>query len=143
MSGGVAVGWRARARPLEPSAAFAEGDAAQALARACLARPWGEGGTGLQGVWAPGLLALLGPAVELPWAEGVAYFGYDPSAPALLLPTHSEPTVPAALLERAVLRAVSGAPVLVVPQPPRLVSAARARPFGPERLRAWLAGALS
>jgi len=34
-------------------------------------------------------------------------------------------------------------PVLVVPQPPRLLSLARARPFGPDRLRAWLAGALS
>ncbi|HEU4407215.1 MAG TPA: hypothetical protein VFS43_18240 [Polyangiaceae bacterium] len=140
MSGGAAVDFRPRARPLEPSAVFAEGEAAEALARACLGRP---PSTSLRGVWAPRLLALVGPAGELPWAEGVAYFGTDPAAPALLLPTHSEPSVPAALLERAVLRVVSAPPVLVVPWPPRLVSAARARPFGHARLRAWLEGALA
>jgi hypothetical protein len=140
VSAGVAVGFRPRARPLEPSAVFAEGGAAEALARACLGRPPSPS---LRGVWAPGLLALLGPAGELPWAEGVAYFGTDPAAPALLLPTHSEPSVPAALLERAVLRAVAAPPVLVVPWPPRLVSAARARPFGHERLRAWLGAGLA
>ncbi len=140
MSGAIAVGWRPRARPLEPAAVFAEGAAAEGLARACLGR---ASTAALRGAWAPGLLALLGPAGDLPWAEGVAYFGCDPSAPALLLPTHSEPNVPAALLERAVLRVAPTPPVLIVPGPPRLVPLARARPFGRERLRAWLDGALA
>jgi MoxR-vWA-beta-propeller ternary system protein len=140
VSGALAVGWRPRARPLDPAAVYAAGEAAAALARACLGRPLPAS---LRGVWAPEMLALCGPAGELPWAEGVDYFGTDPAAPALLLPTHSEPSVPAALLERAVLRAVAAPPVLVVPHPPRLVSVARARPFGPERLRAWLAGAIA
>jgi hypothetical protein len=140
VSGSLAIAWRPRARPLEPAAVVAEGAAAEALARACLAR--GAGGA-LRGACAPGLLALAGPAGELPWADGAAYFGVDPAAPALLLPTHSAPNVPAALLERAVLRRGADPPVLVVPRPPRLVSLAPARPLAAERLRAWLAGQLA
>lgn len=59
-------------------------------------------------------LVVCGP--ELPWVDGARYVAPDPDAGALWMPTTRRPTVPAALLERAVLaRCPSGsAPVLLL-----------------------------
>ena len=38
-------------------------------------------------------LVLLAPEAELPWVERARYFGVDPSAPSLFLPTTRTPAV--------------------------------------------------
>lgn len=134
---GLSLSWRAREAPLPPVAVAATGEAGRALARRALES--GPEALGkLQGVSAEGVLLLLGAEGDLPWADGVNYLGVDPLAPSLLLPCHSAPNVPAALLERAVTARCAGAPVAVLPGTASLVSAADARPVTAQRLEAWL-----
>lgn len=146
MTGGIPVRWLPRPEPLAPAAAMATGAAVRRLAARLL---WREDGAlaRLRGVAGPDLLLLLGPAEELPWIDGVSYLGVDPAAPALLLPTTLAPSVPPALLERALLRGPGREPplaLLVHPgrplQPFRVASAARALPIAPSRILS-LAGA--
>jgi hypothetical protein len=111
-----------------------------ALARRLLAFDEAEAAA-LRGVAGPGLLALLGEAASLPWVDGILYLGEDPAAPGLVLPTTRFPSVPPALLDRA-LRARFpdlAPPLAVLPAEQRLFSLAGARPVARARLIA-LAG---
>jgi hypothetical protein len=47
----------------------------------------------------PRLLVLVGK--ELPWLPGIAYYGLDPAAPSLYLPTLQTPNIPLELLRLA------------------------------------------
>lgn len=134
----VSIAFRPRAVPLAPAAAAARGGAARALAERLLDRD-DEALAKLAGVWAPGLILVMGEADLLPWVDGVVYLGRDPGAPALLLPTALSPDVPAPLLERAVrARADLAAPIAVLADPPALVSAGGARAIERTRLLAFL-----
>lgn len=124
------VAWRPRAEPLEACAVFAAGQAALALRARMLADP--EPGR-LRGVATKDAMVLLGS--DLPWADGVVYLGRDPEAPALLVPTRLEPDVPIAIVERALLRQTSGAPLAVVP--PLVLPCASALALDRERLAAF------
>jgi hypothetical protein len=90
-------------------------------------------------VGAPGLLVILGPEPQLPWVDGVVYLGHDAESPSLLFPTCLEPSVPAALLERAltVTHLLRG-PCALLLDPPAIVPLAEARTLARASLIKWL-----
>lgn len=96
------LSWLPRAEPLLAIAACALGPAARPLGKRLLRLPAAQQRR-LRGVAGRGVLAILGEGEDLPWVDGVVYCGRDPRAPLLLVPTNLQPTVDAALLERAVL----------------------------------------
>lgn len=137
----LSVGQVPRAAPLTPSAVLAVGESARTLARrlrdfsdAQLAR--------LRGVGGSDVLVVLGAADDLPWSDGAAYLGSEPSAPELYLACASEPDVPAPLLLRALLRhfqpAPPSVPLVVSFQPQLVISVAAAQRLSRERIAAWL-----
>jgi hypothetical protein len=97
----------------------------------------------LNGVVGAELVVLLGPEEALPWVDGAGYLGLDPLAPALLLPTTLEPSVPADLFERALLAAhwasELGRPLAVLPDAGSIAALGGALPLARERLLAWVA----
>lgn len=122
--------------PLTPCAVVAEGNVAKALLRLLLQDTTRI--APLQGVVHQEgealLLVLLGEASNLPWIEGVSYFGIDPNAPRLRLSTtlgvrlqEASDALAAALLEGALIQAhgPESMPMLVMPE--RLLSLASAR----------------
>jgi hypothetical protein len=141
----ISVQWRPRPAPLEPVAMAVRGKAAGVLAERLLARD-DEALARLSGVAAPGLLVVLGDAGELPWVDGAVYLGRDAEAPALLLPTTHEPSLPLPLVERALLARSAGSagvswtspPYAVLVNPPLLASVQAARPIVRQVLNRWL-----
>ena len=132
----IEVRWRPRHDPLRPVAAAVSGAAARRLVERLLEDDERHRLTGVASD--RGLVVVAGD--QLPWVDGVLYLGRSEAAPALLLPTALEPTVPEALLEQAVSRQVGRvAPVAVIPAPPLLVPVAAARPLSAPVLRHWLA----
>ena len=61
-------------------------------------------------------------------------------APRILLPTHSMPTVPVAILERAIIRQFPdlAPPIGVLPEPSLIFSIAEARPIARDVLETWV-----
>jgi hypothetical protein len=135
----IAVTWHPRETPLPAVAAVAVGSHSQALARRLLEYTE-ERLAALRGAATADAIVVLGPEDHLPWADGVVYLGREPAAPGLLVPTHSTPDVPIALLEAAVLRRIDGPPVAVVPEAGRLIAVGAARPIDRAVLAAWIAG---
>jgi hypothetical protein len=131
------IRWCERTAPLEACAVVGIGGAGRALAHAALRRDDAALGE-LAGVHGESLVAFVGAAEALPWADGVVYLGRDPAAPALRLPTTRLPSVPLALFERAVVERVrAGAPVAVLPDGV-LVSLAAARTVSRPLLARWV-----
>ena len=83
-------------------------------------------------------LVVLSSGDDLPWVDGVAYFGRDDDAPSILWPTARRPVQPLQLVERALLRRGQGhgTPLLFDPDTSTLVGCARARPLRREWLEA-------
>ena len=136
----VAIGWRARRKPLVACAALARGSAVRALARHLLT--WEDARLAeLRGCAAADALVVLGDEARLPWVDTVQYFGRDPAAPRLLLPTHSEPGVPLDLLSEALGARLPAGPWAVGPRSGGghvAVSLGAAAPIARARLAAWL-----
>jgi hypothetical protein len=136
MHASIGVEWRPRAVPLAPLAVVAVGARARSLAERLLGDS-DEILSGLRGVAGPGCVIAMGEG--LPWVDGVLYLGRDPDAPSLLLPTNLLPSVPAALLERAlVAKSRMSPPLAVLPDPPRIASLAKALPIVRGMLELWL-----
>jgi hypothetical protein len=131
------VTWRPRFTPLVPLAVAARGRAATTLARRLLTDP--DSLSQYKAVAASGLLVVLGEETRLPWVDGVVYLGHESHCPSLLFPTNLEPSVPAALLERAlaVARHQNG-PVALLLDPPAIVPLAEARTIAQASLLKWL-----
>jgi hypothetical protein len=92
-----------------------------------------------KGVAAPGFLVILGEADHLPWVDGVVYLGHDSQSVSLLLPTNLEPSVPPALLERALAAFHNAAgPVALLLDPPSIIPLSEARTIAPASLIKWL-----
>lgn len=122
--------WQERRRPLVASAAWVPRAAVPCLL---------ERVVGFRGVGTPTGLVLLGPEAELPWVERVRYFGVDPAAPSLLLPTTRAPVFAVELVERAFRRAFAGpGPWLVDDSERRVIPLDRARRIALARAQAWL-----
>jgi hypothetical protein len=135
----LAVTWAPRPEPLIARAVAATGDAALALGHRLAAQ--GDAGLArLAAVAGDGILvALASSPHDLPWCDGVVYLGSEPAAPTLLMPTALAPSLPAALLERAVrARLAAAGPIAVLPAPLRLVACGAARAIDRGRLAAWL-----
>lgn len=137
----VALEWTLRPEPLAPVAMVALGTVAPLLARRLLALD-DAGLARLHGVTGDGVLLILGEATTLPWVPGVLYLGREPEAASLLLPTTHTVSVPAALLERALLQRfpLLGSPLAVLPESRQVLSAYLARPISRKLLRARLGG---
>jgi hypothetical protein len=125
----MTLAWIQAEPPLAARGALASGEPARALALRLLERT--HVCPALAG---PGALIALDP--ELPWVDGVTWIGPCPDAPELWLPTLSRPSLPPALVLRALRLAGHTGPLLLTP--------AGVYPLGavgdldPERLRAWL-----
>ena len=135
--------WLSRTDPLQPAAVAARHAASAAMARRLLGRD-DEGLAALRGVAGHETLLIIGPAELLPWVDGAVYLGRDPRAPSLLLPTHTEPALCAALIERALLAAFPAhlPPIALLPSERTILSANAARPISRTVLLDWLAGTL-
>jgi hypothetical protein len=135
------LGFVPRAEPLVSCAALALNDAAVLLARRLLLLT-DEQLHGLRGATSTRLVLVLGSADALPWVDGIAYFGRDPLAPSLLLPTALTPNLPLQLVERAILaragKAGAGGPFLLCAFPRRVIDSSAARNIDRATLTAWL-----
>ena len=95
--------------------------------------------TEVRGLGTPSGLVLLGPEAELPWVEQIRYFGVDPAAPSLLLPTTRVPVFAVELVERACRRSFAGpGPWLVDDVERRVIPLDRAGRIARTRAEAWL-----
>jgi hypothetical protein len=98
----------------------------------------------LSGVHGDDFVLICGDAADLPWVDGVRYFGKDPAAPQLLLPTALGPNVSSALLERAVAlrlaaqHSTAAGPFAVCFEPPQLIPLGAAQPLSRTVLEDWL-----
>ena len=133
----IEVTWQARTEPLAPCAVVAFAEAASELARRLLQR---ESLDGLSGVAGTDVLVVIAAEADLPWADGVVYLGAESAASTLLMPTTLAPSVPVALLERAIrMRLPNGAIHAIVPGHGMVIPLDRARPIAATQLHAWLA----
>ncbi len=129
--------WALREPPLPPTAVHAAGEFARALARRLLEQ--GETAGPLTGVATATELLLLGPQEALPWVEGLTYLGRSAAAPSLYLSTLWRPSLPEALVERALLQRLRLVPpVALLPHDGRVFPLAQARALDPAALRRWL-----
>jgi hypothetical protein len=129
----------ARDALLDPAAVVGRGPAARALARRLLLLSDGQLGK-LRGAAAGDVVVVLGNAADLPWADGAAYLGRDPTAPRLLIPTMLRTNVALDVFERAIARRAAPlpGPWAVLAAPPCLFSVADAAVIERERLGKWL-----
>lgn len=131
--------WRPRFTPLVSVGVAARGTAATSLAHRLLREP--DSLSQYKAVGAPGLLVILGEEKQLPWVDGVVYLGHEPQSPSLLFPTNLEPSVPVALLERALAHQHHG-PCALLLDPPSIVPLSEARTIARTSLLKWLEGEL-
>ena len=134
----------ARESPLTPSALIAEGASAHALLLRLLEEP--EHLHTLQGVVHQQgdacLIALQGEDSNLPWVEGVSYFGIDAHAPRLRLSTThgtrlegAHDDVAIRMLEDALVREHGAHVMPMIVSANRLISLAQAQTLDLEVLR--------
>jgi hypothetical protein len=137
----LSVGSQQRVTPLPPEAALAFGQVAHAFARRLLELSDEQLGR-LRGVASADALLVLGRGSDLPWCDGIAYFGREPEEPSLLLPCASSPVLPAPLLARALERRFEEQglrrPFLISLDPPLLLAVGSARGLERAALRVWL-----
>lgn len=136
----VGVRWTPREASLTPVAVAAVGDRARALARRLLRDDLPLPLDRLRGASTDDALVVLGAAPDLPWVDGAIYLGKDVHAGSLLVPTNMAPSVPIDALERALLGRFAhiAAPVVVLPAPGLVFSAAPALPLSREMIARWL-----
>jgi hypothetical protein len=137
----LSVGSQQRVTPLPPEAALAFGHVAPAFGRRLLELSDEQLGR-LRGVASADALLVLGASADLPWCDGIAYFGREPEDPSLLLPCASSPVLPATLLAQALERRFEEQglrrPFLISLDPPLLLAVGSARGLERAALRAWL-----
>lgn len=124
----LAWGWRPRLQAPAPRAAVAWGPAAQRL-HARLMVMTAEAAAGLSATASRELLVVCGEPTALPWVKDVAYAAPCSQAPALWLPTHCEPDVPADLLATSLQRQHGRSPLLLWPTPAAVVPLDRLMPL--------------
>lgn len=133
------IAFEPRSEILPPAAVVATGEAAHALA-ARLTHMTDERLAVLRGAAGIGVLAILGEADALPWADGAIYLGRDPATPRLFMPTMLRPNVAPDIFERAVAHRMAGqaAPWAVLTDPRRIFSLAAAGSIGRDSIQHWL-----
>ncbi|GAA6167906.1 hypothetical protein [Sessilibacter corallicola] len=130
------VTWQFRDQPLVSTGLLAGGDLTKMLVKKLLQREDFELRQ-LTGVASTDAIAITG--VSLPWLPGVSYFGVDPLAPQLLIPTHLTPSVSIELLERKI-QFSNGKGIYIIDPTQRLIfPLAKARPLDRSKLEAIVA----
>lgn len=131
--------WRPREPPLEPVAVAAVGATISRL-RARLLRFDDEALARLEGVAGPAVVLVLGPSESLPWVDGALWLGRDPSAPGLLLPTATEPSIAIDLYATVVRRRAGdvAGELAVLPRHGLLIPTGPARPLARSIVRSRL-----
>ncbi len=132
--------WRPVADAAAPRAAVGQGIAASRLLARLAALPPARRAA-LTATGSADWLVVLGPTDDLPWVEGVRYAAPCAVCPALWLPTHCAPTVPADLLWRALEARHRRGPLLLWNEPPAVLPLDRQLPVD-EALVATLAARL-
>lgn len=135
------INWQARATPLVAHIAAAYDRSAQQLAKrlldydpALLAR--------MNGIAGKSFIVIESETEHLPWIDGIQYFGKDPHAPNLYLPTQIKPDCPASLLERICLKLFSAPPLILVPESKQVISLQLMKPVNKTCVHKWLEGKL-
>jgi hypothetical protein len=130
----IGWGWRARARPVEPRAVLAWGDAARRLhARLGLLPETRQ--QRLAVTASRDVVVVLGPPADLPWVDSAAYAAPCEEDARLWVPTLWEPDVPADLLARALFLRHGRQPMLLWPEPVVLIPLDRQLPVSAAQLR--------
>jgi hypothetical protein len=114
--------WQLRTEALTPAAVVAHTAAALAALKRWLEQLSDRERALLREWHLPALSMVISKDVPLPWFDGVSYAGVDSQAPQLWLPTHLEPGLPLALLQRAVLRRSGSPTALLWHQPACMVA---------------------
>lgn len=126
----ITWGWTHRSEPLEARAVLARGEGARRLVRRVLERER----------WAlcvqvgPDLALVLGE--DLPWVDGATWLGSPGDVPGVLLPTTLRPSLPEALVGRALRLEHPSGQLLLLPE--ELLVLGPQLPADAQRLRAWL-----
>lgn len=137
-SDSLQITWHFREEPRVPVAVVASGETAKELAKKLLSSDHTQW-TNWKGAAASDTIVLLGEAESLPWVDGVSYLGSDERAPHLLLPTNREPSVPADLLQQALIeRSPFPPPLAFVESKNMVVSLSHARELSRDVLKSWL-----
>ncbi|MCK6525856.1 hypothetical protein L6R49_31015 [Myxococcota bacterium] len=131
--------WPRRAAPLTPRGAVAEGEAARRLVERLLQED-DEALGALEGSAAEGIVVIRGPEIVLPWVDRLVYFGAEPEAPELFVPTTRRCPLPPALTLAALRRASGQAQgaLLALPDPLRVLPLSTCRALRRAALVAWL-----
>lgn len=86
------------------------------------------------------LLIILGPVEQLPWCENAVYLGAEEDS-GIYMPTVLKPSVPAALVEKALLKKLPGTrtPFAVLPALSAVVYVGESAPVSRTILEQWIA----
>jgi len=135
--------WRTLPEARVPGAALAFGQAARRLLIR-LTKTEAERRQGWMVAVADDVLVVFGATTQLPWAEGVRYAAPHPDARGLWLPTNEEPNAPVDLLMTALSRSTGRTPLLLWPDPSRVIPLDRQLAASDEVLQSiaerWQAG---
>lgn len=133
--------WVRREPPLDPTVAVGVGRVAAKLVERLLTDS-DESLSALEGVASPSLVAVRGLVDRLPWVDGIQYFGEDPEAPGVFLPTTRRPCPrsagPLPVLSTALRRRAPPGPLVWLADG-RVVPLASARRLDRATLTSWRA----
>ncbi len=132
----IKITWIERKNPLPPSAVSASGDYALNLVSLLLKRDK-KILSSLNGGFLKDMVFFTGETNSLPWCDGVVYYGIDPDAPTLLLPTLLKPSVNSGFLEKAIT-IPDRSQYLVIPEKSLFLSTNGTLPLDREILTKWL-----
>ncbi|MEO1338338.1 MAG: hypothetical protein AAFV29_22030 [Myxococcota bacterium] len=133
------IPWDREEPPRVPRLAFAQNEAATRLVERLLAEP-DEVLQKLSGVGSiessERMIAVLGMTQDLPWIDGVRYFGEVDAAPGVYLPTTRTPRGPLALLIRALRKTAPKGPLIWL-EDGRVIPLSASRSLHRAQLEAW------
>lgn len=128
--------WINRKHPLIPTALTAKGETALRLLEK-ISDLDDETISKLKGGAFENLIFITGENDNLPWTDGVSYYGYDPDTNNLLLPSHSKPDLNAGLIEQAF--GIKGAThYILMKESNTLISTSGALPLNRSTILRWI-----
>lgn len=129
--------WVSREMPLTSTAVVTKGKSSVSLIKKMVSRPLNRH-SHLKGCYTGSYVILTGNEMDLPWVDGASYYGSDPDAPSLLLPTHSRPSIHAGLIEKAFSSHMDSGPYILIPEDKIIISVAHALPLSKKAMQAWI-----
>ncbi len=133
----LTIKWVSRDIPLSAVAVVTKNKTSVLLLNRLLSRS-SDMPSGLKGCYTGNYVIITGDEKDLPWVNGAAYYGSDPDAPSLLLPTHSKPSVHAGLVERAFSARIKSGQYLLIPEDRLIIPLHKALPLSKETMQEWI-----